>query len=346
MAEIAAKADKPTRLVALVWPLSNLPQNEIHRICSDRIIGRGENHQSLRPVETGEHEVILVRFFSQYEPYEPAFNAASDGKFDDTIEMNVAWDFETSIKHVIEELLKIGDVLGVYRPNQEQLEQAMEKTLGYKPSIIKEMHLEGLNSSSKGGGTSKGARYHGIAVEVDLPSLLDDFFSSRSDLSSTDKAFYDLLKKNDRIEKKPHVTLVHERELELAKDGSNAADVEYATMLWERCKAVEARWGEDAVQVTLTLGPLLVWDGQAMSIQVSDVQYGGSDVKKEDMPCDKRKNSYHITVGTLNQDIRPVEGKFLLENAMKGENLRKAGKPLVIEKMDTVEVKGRVRGLF
>ena len=37
----------PVRLLALNWALDK-PPAMIHRICSDRIIGRGENHQTLR----------------------------------------------------------------------------------------------------------------------------------------------------------------------------------------------------------------------------------------------------------------------------------------------------------
>lgn len=388
MAEIAQKSKEPVRLVAIVWPLTKLPQNEIHRICSDRIVGRGENHQSLRPLKTGEHEIILMRFFSQTEPFDLAFNTSSDSHFHEVIEMDVSWDFRRSLEYVIERLCDVGDVKGVNaRPTSQEIDAAVEKALGYKPSLYKEMKVEGLDPKQKG----KGPRYYGIAVEVDLPKLLEKIFHAPAAASSDSHAasgslpsvdrlrfkvetqsgggsleagrkFFDDLKTKDRIEKRPHVTLIHESELKPRKvdvDGNPPSstgeasggeaekkEVELCKALWDKCKAAASRWGTETIEVTLTLGPLLVWDGRAMSIQVSHVEYGGVNVRTDDMPSDDRKDSYHITVGTLSQDIRPIEGRWLMESALKGERESKAGLPLTQVRMETVQVKGRIKGLF
>jgi tRNA ligase len=111
MVDIAAKNPDKTRLIAMVWPMSKHPQNEIQRICLDRITGRGENHQSLRPVKTGEHEIILMRFFGQMDTFDPAFNPC-DGPFDEIIEMDVAWSLEDSLDYVVENLVKIDTMEG------------------------------------------------------------------------------------------------------------------------------------------------------------------------------------------------------------------------------------------
>lgn len=341
MVDIASKATERTRLIALVWPLTKMPQNEIHRICSDRIVGRGENHQSLRPVKTGEHELILMRFFSQIEEFDPIFNQNGDAKFDDVVELDLSWDFESSLRCVVEQLV---EVLELPKPTEGELETAIQATKGYKPALYKEMKVEGLDSGAKGGGKNKGVRYYGIAVEVDLPSLLEEWFSNHPEVSHCKT--YDLLKSKKRIETKPHVTLVHEKELEASEDAENAKEVEYATSLWEKCKTVSLRWGEEVVTAKLTLGPLLVWDDRAMCIQVSGVEYEGKDLKAEDVPNDDRKDSYHITVGTIGQDVRPVEGRWLLESALKGETVSRAGSQIDKVEMKPVEVKGRIKGLF
>ena len=343
MVDIAAKGKERTRLVALVWPLSRLPHNEIHRICLDRIVARGENHQSLRPVETGEHELILTRFFGQTDPFDPALNQC-DSPFDEIIELDISWDLEQSLEYVVEGLVKIdaegGGIKGIdgKRPTKDDIKRALGASKEYKPSIYKEMNLEGFDKS-------KGTRYYGIAVEVDLPSLLGDFFSSQSN-ELNHKLFY-ILKEKNRVEKKPHVTLVHNAEL-VPKEGEaeDSKDVAYAKSLWQKCETITKRWGSDSVTVKLTLGPLICWDSRAMSIQVSKVEYSGPDIEAEDMPDDERKDSYHITVGTLNQEIRPIEGKWLLESAIKGEKKSKAGEEIMTAQMEPVEVHGRIRGLF
>lgn len=342
MADIAAKCKQKVRLVAVVWPLSKLPHNEIHRICLDRIVARGDNHQSLRPVQTGEHELILTRFFSQLDPFDPALNKC-DSPFDNIIEMDISWDLEKALEYIVENLVKIdaeeGGIKGIdgKRPTKDDMQKALAVSRGYKPSIYKEMNLDGFDK--------KTIRYYGIAVEVDLPWLLDDFFSKHAD--ELDHTTLDALKEKNRLEKKPHVTLVHNAEL-VPKEGEaeDSKDVLWAKTLWEKCETITKRWGSDTVNVTLTLGPLICWDSRAMSIQVSKVEYSGAGVKAQDVPNDDRKDSYHITVGTLNQEIRPIEGKWLLESAMKGEKKSKAGETIMTAQMPPVKVTGRIRGLF
>ena len=341
MAEIARKSKYNVRLIAIVWPLTNLPQNVIHRICSDRIVERGENHQTLRPLETGEHEIILMRFFGQTEPYDPAFNASSDALFDDVIEMNISWDFEKTLEVAIEKLLEIEIVPGNRRPSKQELTEAILAARGYKPSIYKEMRLEGLRSSGRDGGRSKGVRYYGILVEVDLSKLLESICGS----IPKERSFFDKLQQANRIERKPHVTLVHECELQASENGANA-EVELRKELWEKCVAIASKWGAETVTVSITLGPLLVWDTRAMSIQVSKVSYEGANVRAEDMPEDESKESYHITVGTISQEVKPIEGKYLLQKVLKGERKSSTGERIKVANIALVEAQGRVRGLM
>ena len=70
----------PVRLLALNWSL-DLPHTEIHRICADRILARGANHQSLHGDEHGKvHESVLWRFLHATEPL-------TDEEADTVIEM-------------------------------------------------------------------------------------------------------------------------------------------------------------------------------------------------------------------------------------------------------------------
>ena len=346
MADIAKQSSHATRLIAIVWSLAGLPQNEIHRICSDRIVGRGDNHQSLRPMETGEHEIILMRFFGQCEAYDPAFNTDGDGQVHETIEMSIDWDFEQSLRHVVNELVRIGDIPGVYAPLDDEYQAAMAKVEAYKPSIVKEMKVEGIDVNAKGGGSRKGARYYGIAVEVDLPALITDCLGSAAELSPNDRLFFQKLLDSKQIELKPHVTLVHEKELELAEDGSSEAASERAKALWEKCQKLSNRMGDSNVTATVTLGPLLVWDGRAASIQVSSVEYAGTNVDSQDLPDNDDKHLYHITIGTLNKEIRPIEGRWLLESVQQGQQTSRSGQPISQRDITTRKASGRIRPMF
>lgn len=346
MVDIAKPSSHATRLIAIVWSLAGLPQNEIHRICSDRIVGRGDNHQSLRPVETGEHEIILMRFFGQCEAYDPAFNTDGDGQIHETIEMRIDWDFEQSLRHAVNELVRIGDVPGVHTPSDDEYRAAMAKVEAYKPSIIKEMKIEVIDSNAKGGGSRKGARYYGIAVEVDLAAVVSDFLDTAFDLSPDDKLFFQRLLNTKQIEPKPHVTLVHEKELELAEDRSNTAASERAKALWEKCQKLSNGLGDANVTANVTLGPLLVWDGRAASIQVSSVEYSGTNVNQQDLPDNDDKHLYHITIGTLNKEIRPIEGRWLLESVQQGQQTSRSGQPISQRNIEMRKASGRIRPMF
>jgi tRNA ligase len=56
---------------------------------------------------------------------------------------------------------------------------------------------------------------------------------------------------------------------------------------------------------------------------------------------DDVRNRLHITVGTKNGDVKPVEAKFLVERWRTGE---KYG--IFVEELEGVVVKGRIKGLF
>ena len=284
-----------------------------------------------------------MRFFKDTDPYDPVFNANSDALFQECIEVNVSWTFEKTLKVVVEKLLELGNIPGVREPSKEDFKKAVQMAKEYKPIVHKEMKTEGLGASSKNGSQSKNARYYGIAVEVDLSKLLETFFSS----SSADRDLFDILRYEKRIERRPHVTIVHENELK-SNDGNGKSDgeVEASKVLWGKCENLASRWGSQVVTVHLTLGPLLVWDMRTMSIQVSKITYAGAGLKQEDMPFDVRNKSHHITVGTVHSDVRPVEGKWLLESAVKGEETSRAGDQIQVATLDTIEVTGRVRRLL
>ncbi|EAU83033.1 RNA ligase [Coprinopsis cinerea okayama7 len=74
----------PTRMVALYWDILTKPPAMVHRICSDRILGRGEKHQTLVPEEGSKshHEEVVWMFVSGAEEL-------GGDEVDDIIEMQI-----------------------------------------------------------------------------------------------------------------------------------------------------------------------------------------------------------------------------------------------------------------
>jgi tRNA ligase len=100
----------PVRLLALNWSL-DLPHAEIHRICADRILARGANHQTLHSDELGKaHESVIWRFLHTTEPL-------TDDKADTIIQMDVREDLKQAVSHAVDAVV---GVLDSPRPDAEQ----------------------------------------------------------------------------------------------------------------------------------------------------------------------------------------------------------------------------------
>ena len=113
----------PVRLLALHWSLDQ-PHAEIHRICADRILARGMNHQTLHSDGQGRaHEGILWQFLRTAEPL-------TDGEADTVIEMNVNDDPEKALSRVVDVLVRI---LALPSPDAERIGAALASARSYRP---------------------------------------------------------------------------------------------------------------------------------------------------------------------------------------------------------------------
>jgi tRNA ligase len=114
----------PVHLLALNWSLDDQPHAETHRICADRIMARGTNHQTLHGDSQGKaHEGILWQFLRTTEPL-------ADGEADTVIEMDVREDLEHALSRAIDAVVR---VLGLPRPDAERIGAALVKACGYRP---------------------------------------------------------------------------------------------------------------------------------------------------------------------------------------------------------------------
>ncbi|KAI5476406.1 tRNA ligase [Pseudohyphozyma bogoriensis] len=324
VAQSAAPAHK-VRLVALVWPVDSpeYPRDKLHALCASRIVTRGQNHQTLRAGEG--HENALWQFFGQHEAFEPATNK-EDGAFHEVIEMKHDWTKKEALEHVVEKMVGI---LGVAKPSDKEIEEALEFADGYKPTVFKQLtdkEREKLEEKKK-------PRYYGIAVEARLFDVLSPVFAPGSNET------FDAISKAGRIEQNPHVTLVHEVELQSSDEEFKKAKKE----LWDHyVKTVEGTKtaGADSVAIEVTLGPRVVYDSRAMSIEVSNISSKVDGVLRLE-----GKKSAHVTVGTLENDIRPVEGKLLFDALADGKTESEKGGEIHVKEMEVVKCRGVLKGL-
>jgi tRNA ligase len=344
----------PVRLLALNWSLEGVPPATVHAVCASRIAARGENHQSLRPAEGAprEHEQVVWMFINKTE-------GLAEGEVDAVVEMPIVVSGENGEEprgEGLEEAVRravegVAGVLELPVPGEEKIREGVEKARGYaavsegsakgkgkgkaqqekKPTEEKEKEKDKKKKA-------KGPRYFGLLPDVALDTLLAGPVAQEP--SAT--ALFEHLRKEKRVAVRPHVTVVHSKALEGA--GAEAG----AKELWERCAALDTfQDANKAAVFACTLGHV-VWNDRVMAVTVDDVrleseadgrQAGAEFVSK--LPEEVRKR-LHITVGTRNASIAPVEGKTLVEAWRAG----KTSNGIKSLALDGVSAKAKIQGLF
>jgi len=314
----AIRSDNPpVRLLALNWAFEQ-PLSTIHRICSDRIYDRGDKHQTLHADVHGKsHEDVIWEFIEQREELE-------EHEVDEVVEMDINEDLEHALDRAVDGCVRI---LGLEKPDQEKVGLALAAARGYEPTKKKEEKKEKEKKGRKG----RSPRYYGFVPEVDLLELLNPVFSAPGDADAADgKRFFTNLKKNRRITKQPHITIVH----------SKALDEEWAQPLWDRCS--ELYLSSTPTTFQFTLGSV-VWNDLVMAVTVDEVVPASGDDEAgksfvDQLPQEVSKK-LHITVGTASEDIPAVEARTLVGDWRNGKDTR------LVQLSNIPTTKGRIRGL-
>jgi len=255
------------------------------------------------------HEDVIWMFLNQMEEL-------GDNEVDVSVEMSVEDTLEQAVNKAIDGCVK---VLGVERPNKEKVDEALRVAMGYAPKTKKADDKKDIKATP---------RYFGLLPEVNLLDILGPTLSTQAGGDS----FWEHLIAKNRVTKRPHVTIVHKNSLPAESD------------LWERCMGLHRMQAPPLFQ--LSLGHIL-WNKRVMAITVDDIDLaamisanaGGEFISK--LPPEV-KNRLHITVGTKEADVKPVEAKDLVQDWRMG--IRKDDVSSI--GLEGVVVTGRIKGLF
>lgn len=298
----------PVRLMALNWSFDQ-PIAMFHRICSDRIVARGNNHQSLRAGPLAKaHEEILWQFIRLAEDL-------TEDEVDVSVDMDYEESLEDALTRAVDACVRI---LGVPKPDQEKMSLALAAAKGYTPTIKRPDDKKPKVVA---------ARYFGLLAEVDLKDVLGQHMAD-----SDGNMFWTNLVKEKRVASRPHVTVTHENTREHEEE------------LWARCTHLHALL--NAPLFKFRLGHV-VWNERVMAVTVEDLAVS-TDVEDTDgsgadfvstLPPEVR-NRLHITVGTSNKTVPPVEAKSLVEDWRTGVT-----DGINSLQLTDIWVKGRLKGL-
>ena len=308
----------PVRLLALNWSL-DLPHAEIHRICADRILARGTNHQTLHGDEHGKaHESVVWQFLHNTEPL-------ADDEADTVIEMDIREDLEHALSRAVDAVVR---VLELPRPDAERIGAALAAARGYRPA-----RPDTQPTPQQQRTPSKPPRYFAIPAEIDLIDALDAHIGSGSDDEDDPvRKFWDALKARSAIARRPHVTIVHSKQLPDCVD------------LWERCAALYALPAPPLFSARLGH---VITDGRIMAATVEDLRVHDPEADEAQAGSvfvsqlgHVLRESLHVTIGTRGADVLPVEAKALVASFKKGA-MGVHSVPL-----ENVHIRGRIQGLF
>ncbi|KAL5476920.1 TRL1 [Sanghuangporus weigelae] len=345
--------EPPVRLLALYWPIAEKPRAMVHRICSDRVLQRGDNHQTLRPSDTdvAHHESVLWMFIQNTQ------ELAAEGEVDEVVEMPLeddggdgGGDMEESLARAVDACVRI---LGCRRPSGEEVGAALARARGYKVSEEEKRSVES-NKKEK----ERKMRYYALLPEVDLKTVIEERFreadsssdsgakgeegknEGREEIPKEMKDLWSKLTTDKRITSLPHITLAHSNNL---ADPSERA-------LWESCRALSSRAHSPSPLFTFRLRHLIS-DGRVMCISVEDLSPfvdAGEDTSEEALRFvqgelrEDVKRHLHVTVGTREESVKPFEARGVVERWREG----KAGNEIKVVELRDVVVRGRVKGLM
>ncbi|WWC88485.1 uncharacterized protein L201_003396 [Kwoniella dendrophila CBS 6074] len=342
------------RLIGIVWDISSQPYHRLLRICSERVVSRGDNHQTLRPDPTvdAEHEAVVGQFLRNFTSPDPEL-------FESLIDVKVV----DSPKQVLDKIVNgLNQIIGLPKPTEEKIDKSLDEAVEYR--ITTPYH-----AIAKVG---KPIRYFGLAPEIDLNQIVENILFSSFSISELDKELinsaretFEEIKSHNRITLKPHVTLSHEKnvaeEAEIldSKEGPQKK-------LWDTCRKLAEMKYSTLFEFDLTH---LIWDERIMTLAINNFKpikdQNDNTSKKEDvvdldsvLPEDTRE-VLHITVGTKSEEIQAFESRGLMKvlreheksadpNQIFGESdeIVEGGGKVKWTKIDNMKGEGRVKGMY
>lgn len=295
--EAVSSLKPPPRLIALYWDVTNNPPATVHRIVTDRISSRGDNHQTLTPSNVANYEGVVWQFLNE-------FNELAEGEVDEVIEMEVDESVEDALARAVQGIV---DLLDVDKPSDENMGEALRVATEYRP--VAKKTVKEVQQESKKVKSALSPRYYALLPEIDLEIVVGSIMASNTPVPDSGRQFWEYLKAKSRVAQRPHITITHIKSREHEED------------LWTACEQICT---EKPPSFRITLGHL-VWNDRVMALTAEDTSFvadsgeGTSASRFLEKLGNDVKKRLHITVGTKESSIPPVEAKALVENWRAGE---------------------------
>ncbi|CAR29703.1 hypothetical protein ZYGR_0AD03870 [Zygosaccharomyces rouxii] len=293
---------------------------KVKKLTIDRVLARGDNHQSIKSSVYGEQKVlgIMNGFVKRYQPINE--NRDPDNLFDYVIHLN-SLDTNSSLINAKETAKKLHEKYPVLVPNiptDEQIEKALERSLEYKPTTKKVVGGGGNRNKDKNRGkkSDKSKRISPVYFSANIEkkeNIIEIVKKTFEGLNSERKSSLSKLIEEDRFQPKFHITLCHVTQ---GKNGAPETKQLWASYLNRYNSELEKL--EDLPQILATgdkikFKPIkLCWDEKIVSmvVQLSAVLDPHNHIVSE-LSCGNAIP--HITVGILQDGVKPFYSNELCQ---------------------------------
>ncbi|EKG19499.1 tRNA ligase fungi [Macrophomina phaseolina MS6] len=303
------------RFVALHWVHDRQNYDQIRKTMQDRVLSRGDNHQTIQANKKGSAEVIGIMegFLQRFQPVKP--DEPPDDLFDTVINLDVTASSRENLETIVAQLNSEYPKLFGNMPTAQDLDNAIEAAMNdYRPDIKHELNFSGKQkqqqkAQQQNGGTPSQPKPPKIDYFcIKLPSarvtgVLDAVFK---DQDSQTQHFYRQLQGLRRVQPEFHVTLIHRASARDRQDHWDRMLKLHATRATETANPTDPDLGTAKVQLER-----LVWDSRVMCFVVRLLPPEGDS---EGVGAWESANEVtHVTVGTASKDIKPKESNDLLK---------------------------------
>lgn len=324
------------RFVALHYVHDGGNHNDIRRATQERVLSRGDNHQTIQAGSKSPQEIIGIMdgFVKRFEPLDTERKPDSD--FDFVINLDVTASSRENLNNIVTQLHSEYPKL-FKMPSDEEMDEAMDFALSdYKPELKHDLGKRNYENKPRpqngnhnsGRTTPANAMPKPLQLEyfcISLPaqrvkSILEAAFSS---VDPETKQFYHQLQAERRIQTSFHVTLIHR-----SAQAQNSSYWKGLNDGWFKAFAeLNAKQNNSPQNNSLggTNGGVelakshvqlerVIWDNRLMTILVRlpDAEQNGFVTTN---------HFAHITIGTASDVIKPKESNDLLDHWHSGDRV-------------------------
>lgn len=201
------------RLVAMNFSHGDI--EEVRRVTRERVLARGDNHQTIQAASDGDKVIsIMENFIHRFQPCDP--ESSPDYGFDLIVDLDPAKGSRENLETMVTELHKRYPKLVPELPSAEDMDEAVKAAIeNYTPALkhtipdrtAKNKQADGAQNQQAKAPKKRILEYMSISIPAkDITATLQAAFSG---VDAEKSKFYKQLQGTRRIQPQFHITLMH-----------------------------------------------------------------------------------------------------------------------------------------